>query len=224
MCTLILSCSFIGCANRKSTQTTKQTESVVTEAHATSKKDKTEQTIKRIITNNTVTKIKNYEIPPYLKDASLKEVIDSKNNSNYQRDEEGEILVYEDVNFLGIEEINLSSYNTMLCYLFKDDKLFVERYIMDTTDDSIDAIKDYHLILQALSNLYGAPSINEKIPLDETTKTGDLKALNGDAAYVSQWQSNDTYIGITLYNKEDTYIIDFLRSNHPLNHLEDFYK
>lgn len=203
--TLILSGALTACTNHSASEVANQTDTVVTTTSVVSNEttQPSENTVTTSITNdNLTTQLLHNEIPPFLKGASRDEIIQSKGNLKYRTDREGELLVYDNVGYIGTDDIDTLAYAPMLCYFFRDNQLVKEQYYLNAETSTVDGLKDYHSILRSISNIYGAPFSNESMSVDELAKQTDIDNLEGDAAYVTIWQYNNSFLMLNLFYQE----------------------
>ena len=90
-----------------------------------------------------------------------------------------------------------------LGYYFIDDKLYNAAYILDETHTSENQyISDYENLKAILTEKYGIPNIDKVIWKDDLYKDNQndwgFAVSIGDLAYLTQWQSHETKIGIFL--------------------------
>ena len=142
--TLILSGALTACTNHSASEVANQTDTVVTTTSVVSNKttQPSENTVTTSITNdNLTTQLLHNEIPPFLKGASRDEIIQSKGNLKYRTDREGELLVYDNVGYIGTDDIDTLAYAPMLCYFFRDNLLVKEQYYLNAETSTVDGLK-----------------------------------------------------------------------------------
>ena len=112
-------------------------------------------------------------------------------------------LVYEDENLLLFYSDTLSGMNSVILYLFDNNKLIGSGYLVDEVfTDPNRYINEYTKLQTLLSTLYGKKVVDEVTWYDDLYKNDSQKwglALsNGDLEMISGWESGNTKVTLVL--------------------------